>query len=319
MSGWTPADVPDQGGRTVLVTGAGRGVGREAALALAERGASLLLADADLDALGDVVRRADALAPVRPVAVPLDLADRDSVADAAAHVRGVAPDGLQQVVLHHDGADATPDEAGGPLAVRVLGPFGLLVRLHDLLRRVVVVVPPTHRLARDLSDLVGEEHDDEGADPAGAGWRERVLRRTGWGGGAEAALASLLLGLELDSRARAAGTSLRATVAVAGLDVSEAVDKVAERTTGLRERGPSILDAALGAVGQRADVAHHPVLMAATADLPGSSVVGLGGALGLGTSTRIVNPPRPARDKALRARVWALAVDHAGHDPWARP
>lgn len=326
MSGWTLADVPDQRGRTVLVTGAGRGVGRETALALAERGASLLLADADLDALGDVVRRADALAPVRPVAVPLDLADRDSVADAAAHVRGAAPDGLQQVVLHHDGPDAaaSTDATGGPLAVRVLGPFGLLVRLHDLLRRVVVVVPPTHRLARDLSDVLGDDsvQDDSDQDDAasgeGPGWRERVLRRTGWGGGAEAALASLLLGLELDSRARAAGRPLRATVAVAGLDVSDAVDKVAERTTSLRERGPSILDAALGAVGQRADVAHHPVLMAATSDLPGSSVVGLGGALGLGTSTRIVNPPRPARDKALRARVWELAVDHAGQDPWAR-
>jgi NAD(P)-dependent dehydrogenase (short-subunit alcohol dehydrogenase family) len=39
MSRWTAADVPDQTGRTVVVTGANSGLGFEATAVLAERGA----------------------------------------------------------------------------------------------------------------------------------------------------------------------------------------------------------------------------------------------------------------------------------------
>ena len=38
---WTEADIPDQSGRTALVTGANSGIGLEAARALAIRGAQL--------------------------------------------------------------------------------------------------------------------------------------------------------------------------------------------------------------------------------------------------------------------------------------
>ena len=298
---WSLDDVPDLTGRTALVTGAGTTLGRETALVLAEHGAELLLADDDLDALGDAVRRADAAGPHRPVAVPLDLADLDSVRDAAAHARSAAPEGIDVLVLlgEAQGRGATtPDGVELSLVARAFGPLLLASRLHDLLARVVVVVPPSYRLARDVSG----ETEDEG-----------LLRRTGWGGASEAALAALLLALELDSRARAAGSQVRSLAAVAGLDVSGAL----QRTERLRQgRGPSILDAAARAVGQRTEVAHHPVVMAATADLPGSTVVGLGGALGLGTTARIVNPPRTARDRGLRERLWELAVSHIGEDPW---
>ena len=37
---WTTADIPDLGGKTILVTGANSGLGYETALALAGRGAS---------------------------------------------------------------------------------------------------------------------------------------------------------------------------------------------------------------------------------------------------------------------------------------
>ncbi len=37
--GWTPADIPDQTGRTVVFTGANSGPGFEAALAFARKGA----------------------------------------------------------------------------------------------------------------------------------------------------------------------------------------------------------------------------------------------------------------------------------------
>lgn len=299
---WSSDDLPDLAGRRALVTGAGSPLGRETALALAGRGAELLLADPDLDALGDAVRRVDAAGAARPVAVPLDLADLDSVRDAAAHARSVALEGLDLLVLHDAGRErgaTTSDGEEVSLVARAWGPFLLVARLHDLLGRVVSVVPPSYRLAREVSPNL----DDEG-----------LLRRTGWGGSSEAALATLLLALELDARARAAGSGLRSLVAVAGLDVSGPLGRAEQVRRG---RGPSILDAAARAVGQRGEVAHHPVLMAATADLPGSTVVGLGGALGLGTTPRIVNPPRTARDRELRRRLWTLAVERAGAEPWA--
>ena len=43
-SNWTEADIPDQTGRTILITGANSGIGFEAARALAQRGATVVLA-----------------------------------------------------------------------------------------------------------------------------------------------------------------------------------------------------------------------------------------------------------------------------------
>lgn len=80
--------VPDQTGRTVVVTGANSGTGREAARRLAAAGARVVLAVRDrlkgAEALGDVLAtRPDAQAEVRV----LDLADLTSVRAFAAGLR----------------------------------------------------------------------------------------------------------------------------------------------------------------------------------------------------------------------------------------
>ena len=46
---WTPADLPDLGGRTVVITGANSGIGRAAAHALGGAGARVVLAVRDLE------------------------------------------------------------------------------------------------------------------------------------------------------------------------------------------------------------------------------------------------------------------------------
>ncbi len=47
MAGWTTRDIPDQSGRTVLVTGGNAGLGYQTARELARRGARVLLAARD--------------------------------------------------------------------------------------------------------------------------------------------------------------------------------------------------------------------------------------------------------------------------------
>ena len=44
MSKWTTADIPDQTGRTAVITGANTGLGYETAAALAAKGAHVVLA-----------------------------------------------------------------------------------------------------------------------------------------------------------------------------------------------------------------------------------------------------------------------------------
>ena len=49
MSKWTTADIPDQTGRTAVITGANTGLGFETAAALAAKGAHVVLAVRNLD------------------------------------------------------------------------------------------------------------------------------------------------------------------------------------------------------------------------------------------------------------------------------
>ena len=87
-AGWA-TDMPDQQGRTALVTGANSGIGFHVALELARHGAHVLLACRDAGrggaARSAIVRQAPA-ASVELVA--LDLADLDSVARLAGQLVG---------------------------------------------------------------------------------------------------------------------------------------------------------------------------------------------------------------------------------------
>ena len=49
MSKWTTADIPDQTGRTAVITGANTGLGYETAAALAAKGAHVVLAVRNLE------------------------------------------------------------------------------------------------------------------------------------------------------------------------------------------------------------------------------------------------------------------------------
>lgn len=82
-------------GRTALITGAGSGIGRALALALARRGCNLALADIDASGLAETAARLPA--GLRVSRHRLDVSDREAVAALPAEIRAAHP-GLDLLV-----------------------------------------------------------------------------------------------------------------------------------------------------------------------------------------------------------------------------
>jgi len=79
-------DVSDLRGKTALVTGAGSGIGRETALALARRGADLEICDLAMESAKETAARIDALGRGRVHAEAVDVADRQQMQAWAGRV-----------------------------------------------------------------------------------------------------------------------------------------------------------------------------------------------------------------------------------------
>lgn len=71
-------------GQVAVVTGAGRGIGRGIALALAARGADLALAGRTVSDLDDAAREASAVHGVRAIAIASDVTDPEQMGELAA-------------------------------------------------------------------------------------------------------------------------------------------------------------------------------------------------------------------------------------------
>jgi NAD(P)-dependent dehydrogenase (short-subunit alcohol dehydrogenase family) len=208
MTSWTAADIPDQTGRTVLVTGANSGLGLRTAEAVAAKGARVLLGCRD-PGRGEAARSAVAALATGPAPelVSLDLADLGSVRDAARSVAD-AVEGLD-VLVNNAGVMAMPlrrtaDGFELQFATNHLGHFALTgLLLPALLRaegRVVTVSSNGHRMGRnDWSDPNWE--------------RRRYLKWMAYG---QSKLANLLFTRELARRARETGSSLVAVAAHPG-------------------------------------------------------------------------------------------------------
>jgi NAD(P)-dependent dehydrogenase (short-subunit alcohol dehydrogenase family) len=157
VTAWTANDIPDQTGRTILVTGANSGLGLRSAEALAARGGRVLLACRNpqkaavaLDAVAAV-----ATGPA-PEVVALDLADLDSVRAAAADV-ATRVEALD-VLMNNAGIMAVPKGTTTQgfelqLGTNHLGHFALTGLLLELLQRapasrVITTSSQAHRMGR---------------------------------------------------------------------------------------------------------------------------------------------------------------------------
>ncbi|MUK01586.1 SDR family NAD(P)-dependent oxidoreductase [Vibrio cholerae] len=192
MTSWTLADAPDQTGRTALVTGANSGLGLQTTLALARKGARVLMACRDAARGQAALQRVETEVPGATVElVALDLAALSSVEAAAGQVQERAA--VLDLLVDNAGVMATPrrvtaDGFEMQLGTNHLGHFALTGHLLPLLLaapapRVVVVSSGAHRIgAMRFEDLQSE----------------RSYSR--WGAYGQSKLANLLFARELGRR-----------------------------------------------------------------------------------------------------------------------
>jgi NAD(P)-dependent dehydrogenase (short-subunit alcohol dehydrogenase family) len=285
--------MPDLTGTRAVVTGVTAGIGTTTALELARAGAEVVLVARTPDKLDATRSRLEATVPGAAFrSVVVDLADLSTVRRGAAEITELGP---LHLLVNNAGVMALPysrtiDGFETQFGTNHLGPFlltGLL--LPQLIAsgdgRVVTVSSQAHRIAR-RAPL---------EDP-----RTLHGRYSRWGAYGGSKLANLMFTFELDRRARSLGLPVRALAAHPGYSATELVGK----TGGL---GGQIMTAATRLLGQPARLGALPTLMAATADLPGSTYIGPDGLGQMRGYPRIVRPRRLALDQDSQRRLWELS------------
>ena len=275
---WTAADMPDQSGRTIIVTGANSGLGEATARALAAAGGSVILACRNKAKGEAAAARMTGSVEVRE----LDLADLASVRAFAQGVSQV------DVLVNNAGVMAVPqartaDHFEMQFGTNHLGHFALtgllLPRIGD---RVVALSSGAHRAGHiDLDDL---------------NWQHRTYRR--WGAYGQSKLADLMFAYELDRRLRAAGSPVRAVAAHPGYAATE-----------LQARTESFMDAVMQLgnrlVAQSAQMGALPTLYAATMpDVSGGDYFGPDGLGELRGHPRRVGSSKASKDEAVARGLW---------------
>ncbi|OON80890.1 oxidoreductase [Streptomyces tsukubensis] len=253
MSGWNASDIPDQSGRTAVVTGANSGIGYVTARELARNGARTVLACRDATRGGDAVARLLSEVPGAHAELGLlDLGDLSSVREFAAAHRERPLD----LLVNNAGVMALPhtrtaDGFETQFGVNHLGHFALTGLLSPALlatpgSRVVTVSSGLHVLSNiDLNEL-NSEH----------GYRR-------WIAYGRSKTANLLFTHELARRLAAAGSGTVAAAAHPGYALTNL------QTTGVRMEGRKAAERVVGlanrVVGQSAEMGALPSLYAATA------------------------------------------------------
>jgi NAD(P)-dependent dehydrogenase (short-subunit alcohol dehydrogenase family) len=296
---WTTEQIPDQSGRTAIVTGANSGIGLVAARELARKGASVVLACRNTEKGAQALRSIQAAAPEAQVEVAeLDLASLASVRAFAESFRS-SHDGLD-LLINNAGLMAPPrgetkDGFELQLGTNLLGHFALTSHLIDVMdgrddARVVTLSSNAHKMGRiNFEDLQSE----------------RGYKR--WAAYGQSKLADLMFALELDRRLRAAGSSTKSVAAHPGY-----------AATNLQTAAPPLLDrlvmrASNIFMAQSAEMGALPTLYAATyPGLEGGSYVGPDGIGEFRGHPHLVSPNRAARDEDVAKRLWEASEELTG-------
>ncbi|MEU2079008.1 oxidoreductase [Streptomyces sp. NPDC013489] len=293
---WSPAHMPDQSGRTALITGASGGIGLETARVLADRGAHVLLACRNVGRGRAAAARIGGSTEV----VRLDLACLDSVREAAAwvHARHERLDLLvNNAGVMFPSYRRTEDGFEAHFGVNHLGHFALTGLLLDLMTavpgsRIVTVASLTHR--------AGLGAMDEGGARSSAGRRSL----TAYG---RSKLANLLFARELHHRLATAGAATASFAAHPGLSPTGLWQGDVPRS--LRP----VAAAGLRWLAQPADRAAWPALRAATdRHVPGGAYLGPSQFFESRGAPAPARSSRVSRDVAAQHRLWKLSEGLTG-------
>jgi NAD(P)-dependent dehydrogenase (short-subunit alcohol dehydrogenase family) len=287
---WTTRDIPDQNGKTVIVTGANSGIGYEAARALAQKGATVIMACRNLEKSEAAAKQIRGENPLGRVALKrLDLADLSSVKRFAE--KFLEEYERLDILINNGGVMATPyqktaDTFELQFGTNHLGHFALTGLLYDLLKkipgsRVVTVTSYAHFLGWiNFGDLNSEKFYQK------------------WLAYAQSKLANVLFGYELQRRKELNGRNPTSVVAHPGY-----------AATNLQQHS-SFFSFLNPIMAQSAEMGALPILYAATCpEIQGGEYIGPDGFLGQrGYPHRAWSSPS-SRNLVKARRLWEVSQE----------
>jgi NAD(P)-dependent dehydrogenase (short-subunit alcohol dehydrogenase family) len=302
-SKWTADSIPDLSSKTVVVTGGNSGIGYEAALEFARKGARTVLACRSVDKAQGAADRIKLRHPAAKVEVmELDLA---SLASVRAFAKKFRDDHSQlHVLCNNAGVMALPyrttaDGFEMQFGTNHLGHFALTGLLLDLLlasdsARVVTVSSSAHRMGSIRFDDLN--------------WKQNYSKWRAYG---QSKLANLLFTFEFQRKLDAAKLKLLSVACHPGY-----------AATNLQAAGPhmqgsaileSLMDVGNRVFAQSAAMGALPTEYAAVApEVHGGDYIGPDGFSEMWGNPTKVGCTAAAKDTAAAARLWDISRDLTG-------
>lgn len=303
MSKWNVSDIPNQAGKTVIITGGNSGVGYEAARALAPKGARVILAVRSADkgeGAAAAIRRETPKAAVE--VMRLDLADLGSVrAFAETFLARSEP---LPVLINNAGVMALPyhttaDGFEVQFGTNHLGHYALTGLLLP-----AILAAPGARVVTVSSSLHTRGRMDFDNLDAKRGYSE-------WGAYSQSKLANLLFAYELQRQFAADHLDALSVGCHPGYAATN-LQHAGPRMSGSRLRG-AFMSVGNRLFAQSAAMGALPLLYAATA--PGVNGCDYIGPTGIGGSRGHPNKARSSAasyDEAAAKRLWAVSEEMTG-------
>ena len=300
---WTADDLPDLSGKQIIVTGANSGIGYEATLQFARKGAEVILACRNMEKAGAAAARIKAAHPAANASpMALDLSSLAAIREFASNYR--AAHRMLDILVNNAGVMAIPyartaDGFEMQFGTNHLGHFALTgLLLEPLLAaqgaRVVNVSSGAHRMGSIRFDDLNWEHGY-------AKWRAY----------GQSKLANLLFTLELQRRIDAHAAKLLALACHPGYAATNL------QAAGPRLEGSALMESVFSVANrifaQSAAMGALPTLYAAAArDVRGGDYIGPDGIGEMWGNPTRVKRSATASDQSVATRLWSVSEQMTG-------